>query len=725
MIMIFGPNSSNKPSLAARLVSRDCSTDSAKCEYALSIDDRGSRQTGCYRVVYAARAKDGRQLLTLEAEFQFDKPVPFDVCVEQAAVFLDRQPTRLSLPQRNGVVKTLLASSSRATGYFTLGRGAAPSQGHELAMPVVGMAFEDEAETRMSVATDPYCGVQFTFSSERGAANSRASITLSTRYRGTLVPVKQESRTFAFSIHKDGIDGMLNSFYSTIPQIEPGPTWIHAIQLNYYDYLGRQGRAWFEDLQKLADKIPQQHRDAVVVNLHGWYDYLGRYSFDRKSRELEDQWIAFPRTRKTPMSKTEIRKRIRFAKELGFRAVLYFADGLNSDSGMPGFREDWLLEDEHGDLRKGWTGPSTGATYAMDPSNPEVRQFFLDYATALLREYGSEIDGLVWDETQYIAQEKLSAQEKGLAYADRDFMKLVAEITQLVQRRRSGNNDLVFLTSDCISGWGNRRVPYALVSHGTYQDTACNPQAWPPGLLPNYRNCLWSCNWYPLKHRDWNRIAAEEYGLPQGLSCGYGDDVGPNAMPEELLDEVIQRFLVRVKRDDRRPRYLTKATAHTAPNTQRCTTEQDAAGGCDGIKTGTWGFCTEREVNPWWQVDLGNSIPLDRVVIYNRCDGNVEDRAARLRLILSDDGRRWTEAYQHDGTAFLGYTDNKPLTVPFSDAAARFVRIQLPSTEHLHLDEVELYQPNNPNNIALGKPANQSSTSRWSTPQPATPVPSP
>jgi len=746
MVTVYGANPANGPRLAVRLVSHVCSTDIAECGYALSIDDRGSRYAGSYRVVYKARAKDGRASLTLQSKLHFDQPVPFDVRVEQAVVFLERQPTKLTLPQRNGVVKTFPASLSQVAGYFILGRGAVPSEGLELAMPIVGMTFENDAAIRMSFATDPYCGVQFAFSNRHSPTNSQASISLSTRYRGMLVPITRELRTYAFSIHDDGIDGMLSGFYDTIPQIEPGAPWIHAIHLNYYDYLGKQGRAWFEDLARLADKIPQQYRNAVVVNLHGWYDYLGRYSFDRSSRELDDRWIAFPRTRKTKMSKAEILKRIRFAKELGFRAVLYFADGLNCDSGMPGFREDWLLKDEHGNLRKGWTGPSTGTTYSMDPSNPDVRQFFRDYAASLLREYGSEIDGLVWDETQYIAQEKLSAHGEDLAYADRDFMKLVAEITQLVQRWRAGNPELVFLTSDCIGCWGNRHVPYALVSHGTYQDTACNPQAWPPGLLPNYRNCLWSCNWFPLKHRDWNRVATEEYGLPQGLSCGYGDDVGPNAMPEELLDEVIQRFLVRVKRagtsavsrgtirlEDTigtgvrsgRLRYLTQPTAHTAPNPQRCTTGQDAAGGCDGIKTGTWGFCTEREANPWWQVDLGDSLSLDRVVIYIRCDGNVEHRAARLRVLLSDDGRSWTEAYQHDGTAFLGRTDNKPLVVPLKGTVARFVRIQLDSTEYLHLDEVELYPPNDRTNIALGKRANQSSTSRWSTPQPAASQPSP
>jgi hypothetical protein len=77
-----------------------------------------------------------------------------------------------------------------------------------------------------------------------------------------------------------------------------------------------------------------------------------------------------------------------------------------------------------------------------------------------------------------------------------------------------------------------------------------------------------------------------------------------------------------------------------------------------------------RDAAPWWQVDLGKSLPLDHMVIYNRCDGTVEDRAARLAVLLSDDGRSWTEFYRHDGTTFFGQTDVKPLVIPADGAKA-------------------------------------------------------
>ncbi|MFH1921498.1 MAG: hypothetical protein ABIP48_16660, partial [Planctomycetota bacterium] len=57
--------------------------------------------------------------------------------------------------------------------------------------------------------------------------------------------------------------------------------------------------------------------------------------------------------------------------------------------------------------------------------------------------------------------------------------------------------------------------------------------------------------------------------------------------------------------------------------------------------------------------------------------------------------------------------------MPASGAEARFVRLQLPAAEYFHLDEVEVFRVGSPENVALGKPADQSSTSAWSRPSEA------
>ncbi|MHC4401351.1 MAG: discoidin domain-containing protein, partial [Planctomycetota bacterium] len=144
------------------------------------------------------------------------------------------------------------------------------------------------------------------------------------------------------------------------------------------------------------------------------------------------------------------------------------------------------------------------------------------------------------------------------------------------------------------------------------------------------------------------------------------------------------------------------------------TPEQDAPGACDGVRNGKYGFHTSRDSNPWWQVDLLTSLPLEEVLIFNRCDGS-QDRAFQLAVLLSDDAESWKPVYRHDGTPFFGHADNKPLSVDLRGARARYLRVQLPGETYLHLDEVEIYQPDGRRNIALRKPATQSSASAWST----------
>ncbi len=139
----------------------------------------------------------------------------------------------------------------------------------------------------------------------------------------------------------------------------------------------------------------------------------------------------------------------------------------------------------------------------------------------------------------------------------------------------------------------------------------------------------------------------------------------------------------------------------------------DAAGGCDGVINGKWGFHTEMEQDPWWQVDLGGVLALQQIKIYNRCDG-FEGRAAGIQVHLSPDGKQYALAFANDGSSFRGHPDKKPLVVSLGGKEARFVRLQLPGKVYFHLDEVEIQAVGNESNMALHKPATQSSVSQWS-----------
>src|SRR5262249_16911847 len=49
---------------------------------------------------------------------------------------------------------------------------------------------------------------------------------------------------------------------------------------------------------------------------------------------------------------------------------------------------------------------------------------------------------------------------------------------------------------------------------------------------------------------------------------------------------------------------------------------------------------TNTEPNPWWEVKLAAATPIERVVIWNRTDGDVGSRLANFRVSLLDDARK-------------------------------------------------------------------------------------
>lgn len=124
-------------------------------------------------------------------------------------------------------------------------------------------------------------------------------------------------------------------------------------------------------------------------------------------------------------------------------------------------------------------------------------------------------------------------------------------------------------------------------------------------------------------------------------------------------------------------------------STSRWSKPNDAQGAVDGVKDGSYGFHTDNEKNPWWQVDLGAAKPITEVRVFNRLDYNPE-RARTLQVFVSNDGENWTRLFANNGTIFGG-ADDHPLRIMLKGSTARFVRLQLAETTYFHLDEVEVY----------------------------------
>ena len=542
------PNDQAKLSLNVTLKDRVVRGGEAVLAYALSLKERGLTISGTIAVKISLPARAGEDVLISRMAVTFDQPVMANL--ETVYSFdVEGEPARqVGLPERDGYFKIWpMTPEVDGGGKFELGQAAkGPIQCSTLGMPVVGLFF-GEAEPQLAVAADPYCGSFI--QSQPQTPGTR--VTVRTTYLGKVVPVRREERTVALEFHRTGADGTCRAFYRTIPEIEPGAPWTQGIHLVYYDYLSQKGEGWFKDLKALADRIPPQHRGRVALCLHGWYDYFQQYAFDHKTGKLLNEWTAFPGTHKVPMSLAEMHRRVKFAKDLGFRVLLYFSDGTNSDSGAPAFCKEYVLKDKNGKTFPGWKGPdSLGQPLMMDPSVPGLRDWYRDYLKALLNEYGKEVDGFVWDETFYIRTNFISYPADQPSYADRAMMSLVSELTRITQDYRKYNPDLVFLASDL------GLTSYALVANGTYQDSAMNEKSWGPSMFANYRNCLWSCNWFPLRHAKENQVAAEKYGLPQGVSNGWEDNCGPSRMPPELLDAVLKQFTKNVESNRQRLRYL-------------------------------------------------------------------------------------------------------------------------------------------------------------------------
>ena len=449
------------------------------------------------------------------------------------------------LPRFEGLEGTL--GDSPAAAY--LFAGAMPGKGIRLAIPMVSFPLEPAGQ-RVTFTTDCYFSTLFTRDSVQWKYPKQAGLESGV-----------ERRQVYTVFHEGGPQDAMAVFFDTaLADVPAGPSWLHQIAMVDYDYMSDGGKGWFADIDALAAALPDRvDRGKVFMCLHGWYDWVGQYCLDRAAGKLAGQWsnfgnydkvkspprkmedlgnagvpvdLGFGKCPPTALTLKGMHERIDYAHSRGFRVGLYFADGMNAGTGLAGFSEIRVLK------MGGWIGPDTrGKSYCMNPLVGEVRQFYLDYADALLEEYGGEIDALVWDETFMVPAGSLGP-EKAPGYADRAMMTLVREVARKVEGYSGAHGrQLALLTSDCDSSGR-----YALVAHGTYQDSWCKPSAWSVGIFPNWRNTVWSCCWWPLNHWNWVEFGVRRYQAPVAISNGWGDNAGFSEMTPEMRRKVLDLF---------------------------------------------------------------------------------------------------------------------------------------------------------------------------------------
>jgi hypothetical protein len=458
-------------------------------------------------------------------------------------------------PLKNGWARAFPLTDQALRSEYRLGHAMTGKETQHLALPVVQIS--GGRHWQAALLADPAFSTLF----ELRARGEDIQGSLAYCYAAGRVPIRS-AQTRSFGVWLPPADspvepfvGALDAFFRLmLPDVPPGPRWLHDIALVHYDYLSDGGLGWDRDVRLLAQWLTPAERRRAALCLHGWYDALGTYCYDAATGRMKDEWLAFGPVRKIRFTQHELKRRLRLAKDLGFRVLLYFGDGLAADSTRPGYHDDWAYRDAQGQRIKGWQGPDTfGPTYLLNPAHPGVSRWFLGYLDALLKTYGADLDGLVWDETFHARIGQIATRPEP-AYCDQAMLALVKE---LARRVRACDPEKVFLASDCLGSGRREGVPgYGMVAHGTYQDTGCQAPAWSYGLFPNWRNVLWSCNWRSISDFEDTRWGVETFGVPVAISNGYGDDLGPWEWQPSQRDAILQLFRQRLKHPAR-VRFLT------------------------------------------------------------------------------------------------------------------------------------------------------------------------
>lgn len=529
-----------------------------------------------------------KQRICIKAVKKIDEKVMLSVPQNLQLPFENR---KVFLPMRNGIgrKKPILGNQNGNEYVYSMaGECEAMLTPQMLAIPMVD-EFADQTDVRLTHCADPL--MSSCFNLPQGETAGRFNCEYLAH-----VGLQEEERLVYTGLHRGDEKDAMAVFYATsLREVKPGPDWLHDVAMVDYDYLSKNGTGWFRDVDTLTKLIAPQDRPKVFLALHGWYDCVGHYSFNWRERAFEKEWIAFPsaldpRTqslssgsdggtgyrwrqssvkalRPVPMSVADVHRRIRYAKDKGFRVGMYYADGMNGTDGQKDtFDPSKVLH------WGGWEGPDTlGKTYVQNPLHPEVREFYRRYIQTLLVEYGGEVDGFIWDETFGVGPRELgTATAPG--YAGRGMMTLVKEVTEEVTNYSPNPaffaSDDIGLSPETNAPETNLSAPYCLFAHGTYQDSWCSPTAWPYGLFPNYRNTLWSCNWAPVTQFDESRYAVQTFDAPVPISNGtFGDDIGISEMTGDQQKKVMELFDLRkqkrmdigwIEDDSQNPKYEGK-----------------------------------------------------------------------------------------------------------------------------------------------------------------------
>jgi len=118
--------------------------------------------------------------------------------------------------------------------------------------------------------------------------------------------------------------------------------------------------------------------------------------------------------------------------------------------------------------------------------------------------------------------------------------------------------------------------------------------------------------------------------------------------------------------------------------------EEDARCGNNGQISRPYGFHTDYQSNPWWQVDLQDQFIIRKVLIFNR--QGCEDRLKYFTIFKSSDAENWQIIFKKQDDLVFGVGNSVPYVAEIAgDHLARYIRIQLDGVDFLHFSECQVF----------------------------------
>ncbi len=126
------------------------------------------------------------------------------------------------------------------------------------------------------------------------------------------------------------------------------------------------------------------------------------------------------------------------------------------------------------------------------------------------------------------------------------------------------------------------------------------------------------------------------------------------------------------------------------PATQSSTSNAaPASRAVDGDTNGAWSngsvTHTNKESQPWWEVDLGTMTPIEEVVLFNRTDC-CSGRLSNFHVSVFDEGLN--EVFRKDFFTASSNPSSSPIALDVGGLEGRYLRVQLNGSEVLSLAEV-------------------------------------